>query len=51
MVHDQARVQAGECRKVIFRVVRSTFDRFLPLPRGVIGNTPDSGSGKSRFEP
>jgi hypothetical protein len=21
------------------------------LPRGVIGNTPDSGSGKSRFEP
>ena len=24
---------------------------FSRLPRGVTGNTPDSGSGKSRFEP
>ena len=24
---------------------------FILLPRSVIGNTPDSGSGKSRFDP
>ena len=48
-------IPANECRRTLIRCGESSIIgarcRTAALARGVIGNTPDSGSGESRFEP
>lgn len=48
-------IPANRCRRCLIRCGESSIIgarcRTAALARGVIGNTPDSGSGESRFEP